>query len=198
MKKYIFIAIIIALCSCSKEHNLDESIWVSDSEYNGLPEYSEWGYNTFGAYYDRASFVSDTRTPATIFISKDTLGFNLKGILKSKTPQAITLTFKIANANWNINDYTSLVLLNQKSFDLTQTNCRVSFRDEFGVENILKISNGNLDFKRAQHLFVDGQSAEAILSGEFEFTFIQNGVDIIPVTNGRFDVGISTSNFYVE
>ncbi|MDR0792864.1 MAG: hypothetical protein LBE82_06110 [Chitinophagaceae bacterium] len=193
MKKFIFIALIVGLCACSKGNDLGQSIWVYDPNNTDLPAYSEWGYNTFGAYYDRAPFVSNTQTPATILISNDTLIFNLKGVLLSGGVQDMTLTFRIVKPDWNINTYPDLVSLNQTNFDLTQPNCQVSFRSQSG-EDTLKLTSGNLQFKRAQHLFVDGQSVETILSGVFAFSSTQNS-DILPVTDGRFDVGIGTQNF---
>ena len=70
MKTYILIILrLIAafLTSCKKENELKKSVFIYDPENIDLPEYSEWGYNTFGAYYDREIFVStDEAVPAKI------------------------------------------------------------------------------------------------------------------------------------
>jgi hypothetical protein len=136
--------------------------------------------------------VSNTKTPATILISNDTLIFNLKGIVRVGSLQEMTLTFRIVKPNWNIHDYPDLVSLNQTTIDLVQPNCQVLFRNESG-EDTLNLTSGNLQFKRAQHLFVDGKSVETILSGIFAFSSIRNN-DILPITDGRFDVGIGPQN----
>jgi hypothetical protein len=192
-KNFIFITLIVVCAACSKSNDLGQSIWVYDPNNTSLPEYSEWGYNTFGSYYDRLTFVSNTKTPATILIKKDTLIFNLKGIIRASGLQNMTLTFQIIKPNWNINTYPDLVSLNQTTIDLTQPNCQVFLKSNT-IEDTLNITSGNLQFKRAQHLFVDGQSVEAILSGIFAFSSMKNN-DILPVTDGRFDVGIGIQNF---
>ena len=54
----ITIGLAIILASCSKEFELDKSVFIPDKDYPDLPAYTEWGYNTFGALYDRdLSFI---------------------------------------------------------------------------------------------------------------------------------------------
>lgn len=83
MKTYMLIilpVIAVLLTSCSKENELKESVFIYDPENFDLPEYSEWGYNTFGAYYDREIFVSnDEAVPAKITVSDTSLSFLLEG-----------------------------------------------------------------------------------------------------------------------
>ena len=64
-----------------------------------------------------------------------------------------------------------------------------------GVEDTLTIIDGELYFKRVQHLLVDKRSVEAILSGYFQFKTLVDGKPIT-LSNGRFDVGIGYENFY--
>ena len=48
-KLYIILfAAILLITSCTKddEYDLRESVYIEDVEYRGLPQYSEWGYNT--------------------------------------------------------------------------------------------------------------------------------------------------------
>lgn len=65
MKKFIYIlAIAATLCGCFKESDLKKSIFIPDPDDSRLPAYTEWGYNTFGAYFDRDIFIyTDNTTP---------------------------------------------------------------------------------------------------------------------------------------
>ncbi len=55
MKKIniILFAFAIVSLSCTRYTDLNDSIYVNDPYIDGLPAYTEWGYNTFGANYDR-------------------------------------------------------------------------------------------------------------------------------------------------
>ena len=60
-RKYFFFALFATVAmsfGCSREYNLEQTIFIYDPEFQDLPIYSEWGYNTFGAYYDREAFIS--------------------------------------------------------------------------------------------------------------------------------------------
>ncbi|MBN2165234.1 MAG: hypothetical protein JW717_03055 [Marinilabiliaceae bacterium] len=66
----VFISILFLLASCTSDYELEESIFVADSEFPELPEYSEWGYNTFGAFYDRKHFVSNnSEVPVKVILT---------------------------------------------------------------------------------------------------------------------------------
>ena len=83
MKKHIFILstiILIIFTGCKNEDELKNSVYIKDSEYTDLPAYSEWGYNTFGAYYDRVAFISnDFIVPAKVTVSDSQMSFILDG-----------------------------------------------------------------------------------------------------------------------
>ena len=83
MRKYsilpLFIFILFA-AGCSQDYGLQNSIFIEDVNNPGLPEYSEWGYNTFGVYLDRKPFVSNSiDLPSKIIVTKDTFNLVMKG-----------------------------------------------------------------------------------------------------------------------
>jgi hypothetical protein len=109
------------------------------------------------------------------------------------SPSNLSLNFVFSPAQ-NVEDYIGLVQLHDTSWDLTDENMLVIFSEAANTDT-LKILNGTLKFTRAQHLFVDKVSEEAILSGTFEFQANYNET-FTTFSNGRFDVGISKNNFY--
>lgn len=193
MKKLLYIFPLIAIIAgCSSSYDLDDSVYVYDEEYADLPAYTEWGYNTFGAYLDRIVFISDDATPAKILTTGDKTIFVLNGIIREG--YADEMTVKFVMSGFTPVKYSDLVALNDTTINLTDPGCKVTMVRS-GEEDTLSVISGELQFKRVQHLFVDNRSTEAILSGYFSFkTFI----DAQPVTlsHGRFDVGINDDNFY--
>jgi hypothetical protein len=59
----------------------------------------------------------------------------------------------------------------------------------------MQIISGQFYFKRAQYLRVDKKPSEVILSGTFELQARING-ELVSISDGRFDTGISDSNFF--
>jgi len=177
--------------SCSTDYSLDKSVFIEDVTNPGLPIYSEWGYNTFGAYIDREKFISEnSQLPAKIIVNADTLNLTLKGVMNSGYP--VTLKFSIKG--FAPADYPDLIMLNDTTIDLKNSKCTVTLNN-YGKSNVLKIITGTLQFKRVQNLYVDKELSKAILSGYFSFkTFIQN--EPVAISNGRFDLGIGYDNFY--
>ena len=84
MKTIRFIPLIILFtlllaCEKAEDYSLSQTIFIEDSYYPGLPIYSEWGYNTFGAYIDRKPFIStDYDLPVKIIVNTDTLHMILR------------------------------------------------------------------------------------------------------------------------
>ena len=70
----IMIAVSAMVASCSSaDFELSKTVFVEDVDYPGLPIYSEWGYNTFGAYIDRSVFTSNSyELPTKIIVNSDT------------------------------------------------------------------------------------------------------------------------------
>jgi len=192
-KTGIAVAIIIQtafMASCSMEDvELSRSVFIPDRTSPGLPVYSEWGYNTFGAYIDRVPFISGEEEPAKIYVNSDTLHFFLKGIYRnSKT------SFLFSIKGLSPAEYTELTMLNDTVINLKNIACKVEMLKN-DTSSVLNIIDGQIYFKRAQLLYVDKVANKTILSGEFRFrTFFGN--EPVAISNGRFDVGIGYENFY--
>lgn len=201
MKKqlYIFATVLGLLTGCSKENELKKSVMIYDDEFTDLPAYSEWGYNTFGAYYDRQVFISnDVTVPAKVIVSENVLSFGLYGHLGGyyyyDNSNSMNMIFKIQGLLPEV--YTDLTLLNDTVFDLTNSGIQVFLFSADSLENPVNILSGELYFKRAQNLLVDKEQIEVILSGYFDFKALIND-EPITISDGRFDVGIGPDNFYV-
>lgn len=198
MKKLflIFAPSILIFLACSKENELKKSVFVYDKEFVDLPAYSEWGYNTFGAYYDRTPFVSNNWTvPAKIIVQNNAMSLVLAGYKPSEnyySNSEMTLTFRMPG--FAPADYTGLLLLNDSVLDLSKPVYQVLVSIDT-ANYTAAILNGELKFKRVQNLLVDKKQVEVILSGYFEFKALINNKPIT-VSDGRFDVGISSDNFY--
>lgn len=189
---FLSIAILIAIISCEKmeDFNLSETVFVEDPYYPGLPIYSEWGYNTFGAYIDRKPFVSTTDDlPAKIIVNSDTLNLTLRGRMGSQN-----VDLKISIKGLSLATYANLTELDNTTFNLKESGRLVTLK--IGNETtVLNLIEGELVVKRAQRLFVDEQPTRAIISGYLNLkTFLNN--EPIAISHGRFDLGIGYENFY--
>lgn len=202
MKKQIFIFSIAILIfwGCSKENELKKSVFIYDTEFTDLPAYSEWGYNTFGAYYDRLAFVSNNAiVPAKVIVSEGSMSFVLGGQLQAgnqyygSDSQEMSITFIMPG--FTPQQYNELIVLNDTTLDLKNPEYQVHVSVDT-MNYTASMISGELNFKRAQNLLVDKNQIEVILSGYFEFKAIINGKPIT-VSDGRFDVGISPDNFYI-
>lgn len=201
MKKQIFnslLGILILFASCSKETELKKSVFIPDDVYPDLPAYTEWGYNTFGAFYDRELFVyNDNTVPVKVINTSGKTSFTLKGEKSSASYSSydysdMSMSFDLYG--FSPESYTDLLALNDTLINLTDTLCKVSVL--IGASNYeAEILNGTLEFKRAQNLLVDKKQIEVILSGIFEFQAIIDG-EPVSITLGRFDVGVGPDNFF--
>jgi hypothetical protein len=171
-----------------------QSVFVPDDEYPQLPKYSEWGYNTFGAFYDRMVFVSsDTQIPVKIINNENKTAFHFNGRLGSYySGNNFSMTLTIDN--FNPQSYTELLDLDNTVLDLKDSKYAISVGRD-GVESPVQILKGEFAIKRAQNLFVDNKHQQIIISGEFHFQAIVNG-EPINVSDGRFDLGVSDDNFF--
>lgn len=186
----IFLSVILSSCEKMEDFSLSESVFIMDPYYPGLPIYSEWGYNTFGAYIDRKPFVStDDDLPVKIIVNTDTLHITLRGRMAG---QNIDLKFSIKGHSPA--NYFDLTELDSMTFNLKESGRSVTLKigDE---KTYLTIIEGELVIKRAQQLYVDEDSMRTILSGYFNLkTFLDN--EPIAISYGRFDLGIGYENFY--
>ena len=192
MKTKISLIIIFSflLFSCSSD-NLDRTIFIPDEDDPELPAYTEWGYNSFGAFYERDKISStNSIVPCKIVYRNDTLNFSLIGRYASKET-ALTFSFPLSKEVENIED---LSVLHDFKIDLKGEECTVKL-EENSFPITLEILNGELYFKRFQLLWVDEKVNRIILSGTFELRFLKNGRPE-SITNGRFDMGITDKDFY--
>jgi hypothetical protein len=194
MKKLIYSILSLAvllISACSKEDELDNSVYVPDPVYRDLPAYTEWGYNTFGAYFDRELFIYNDAVPAKVINTNGTTSLMLKGAKNYSTD--MSLTFGLSGFSAQV--YTDLAQLNDTVFNLADTSNHVIIKIN-NTATRLKVMNGELQFKRAQLLYIDDVPSRVILSGYFH---LQALIDSEPVSiySGRFDVGIADRvNFY--
>jgi len=196
---YLFAALLVILSGCSKENELKKSVMIYDPEYTDLPVYSEWGYNTFGAYYDREVFISDDATvPAKVVVSEGAMSFVLNGHKGAyyyyDESNQMNLTFRLNG--FTPDSYEDLIMLNDTVFDLTNPEYQVVIESAGTPINTFSIISGGFQFRRAQNLLVDKQQVEVILSGYFELKALINGLPVT-ISDGRFDVGIGPDNFYI-
>ncbi len=203
MKKGIFCllaAVIIFTAACSEETELKRSVFIPDETYPDLPAYTEWGYNSFGAYYDMEPFISnDYGVTAKMINTGGKTSFSLSGHMSHGyyydyyPDDIVSLVFDFYN--FDPQSYTDLISLNNHNVDLTDPSCKV--RMITGTDdNELVILSGTMVFNRAQNLYVDKKLAEVILSGTFGFQALVDGEEPVSVTLGRFDVGIGFDSFF--
>lgn len=187
----IMIAASVMVASCSSaDFELSKTVFVEDVDYPGLPIYSEWGYNTFGAYIDRNVFTSSSYVlPTKIIVNTDTFKLYLKGMMNN---QPTTIKFEIKG--YAPADYPDLISLNDSVINLKSSDCKVTLENGSSMQ-VLRIIEGNIRFKRVQNLYVDKSFAKTIVSGTFNFKTFFDG-EPVAITNGRFDLGIGYENFY--
>lgn len=193
MKKLIYIFLIPVLLSCSKEHDLTQSVYIEDPSSNGLPIYSENGYNTFGCYIERRVFKSSNNIiPVKILVKENATFIVLDGVGTSSNGDKATLTFKFKDQVYR--QYNDLSFWRNKKFNLKDTNIEV-FWSESDKNSTLQLLGGEIEFKHVLELSVDNTPEEIIVSGTF---LIKALINDVPTTfsEGRFDLGISDNNFY--
>lgn len=195
---YLILALAAALCGCSRESDLKKSIFIPDPEDANLPSYTEWGYNTFGAYINRDIFIySDSQIPLQIAVKGNTTAFQLVGktgdYLTSKT--STSLSFQLTNIAPTSPE--GLDVLNKRVFQLTDPAVEV-YLEQNGRRSKLAIRTGTLTFERVQRVTIDRKYSQMILSGYFDISATLNGGPIT-ISDGRFDVGIRDGyNFYYQ
>lgn len=186
------LAILLLASSCSKTDDvfLSQSIFIEDPYAPGLPIYSEWGYNTFGAYIDRIPYVSNSSDlPLKVIVNSDTLKLIFKGTMGYET---VELDFQFKG--YTPANYTELIELDNTLFDLMDESCMVVLKTGDSAK-LLNLIEGDFHIQRAQRLFVDETLNRTILSGTFRFKTFLDG-EPVAITNGRFDAGVGYENFY--
>ena len=193
MKRYGLITIVLlSLYSCSYDL-MDKTIFIPDDDDSNLPAYTEWGYNSFGAKYERSYFVAANHiVPCKIVYQDGILNFSLsgrtgRGYDSSHYDGEMTVVFSFPTAP--MNEYRDLTALHQKEIDLTDPSCEVKMTRNFQTE-ILTVVSGRLTFKRAQLLRLNDKENRVILSGTFDVQFLRSDLPEV-LSDGRFDLGIN-------
>jgi hypothetical protein len=194
MKKYLLIVTSVLLLFVSCRDELDDTIFIPDATDPNLPAYTEWGYNSFGAKYEREYFLSTyERVPCKVIYQEGKLHFSLVGHLGwytgdyNDTRRTVTFSFPISV----MTSYKDLLVLNDTRIDLSDAACEVTIqKDNKNAEPIALLQDSYLYFKRAQLLRVDDVENRVILSGTFEINFLTDGIPE-KITDGRFDMGIN-------
>jgi hypothetical protein len=165
------------------------TIFIPDEDNPELPAYTEWGYNSFGAFYERDIFKSTNNiVPCKIVYSYGTLDFSLLGRYLSKEA-VLTFSFPLSEEVKTIEDLSVL-----HNIRILTRDCIVKF-EENSSQITLEVLSGELYFKRFQLLWVDEKVNRIILSGTFEVRFLKNGRPE-SISDGRFDMGITDKDFY--
>jgi hypothetical protein len=193
MKRNLFLLLAIGvLCACTESDILDGTIIIPDETIPQLPAYTEWGYNSFGAKYERNYFLaSNSIVPCKVMYQNGKLSFSLIGYLDYYSKTTLSFIFPVSP----ILDYSGLLALNDKKINLAAENCIVKMSQGAGSDDILNVLDGTLHFKRVQLLSIDDIPNRAILSGTFSLRFIQGDFPET-LSNGRFDMGITSDVFY--
>ena len=193
MKKFFYaiLPVFMMINSCY-EDEMNRTIFIADENNSSLPAYTEWGYNSFGAIYDRNYFlVSRSVTPCKITYDKGMLNFYLIGKIDYDYDSNMELKFSFPSQR--MNHFRDLVSLNNTTINLLDDNCTVTIEVN-GNEDTISLLSGNLTFRRVQLLKIDGEENRVILSGIFELRFLRKDRPET-ISDGRFDMGIN-NDFY--
>jgi len=200
MKKHsvfpIFALVISSFfVSCSyyeSDFQLLQSVFIQDPESPGLPIYSEWGYNTFGAFIDRQPFTSThNQMPAKIVVYPDTLNLIFAG-----TRNGVRTVMTFSFIGYAPRTYHDLIMLHDVTIDLTDRTKSIITLAEGNNEPVeLAPFNGQFTFSRVQRLYVDKELSNSIISGRFRFQ-AQFRNEYITIDRGRFDFTMGFDNFY--
>jgi hypothetical protein len=197
MKNTILSILLISLLtfSCTKNTDLYDSTYINDANFNGLPAYSEWGYNTFGAYYDRDYFTySDQETPLKISVSDNEISYIFQGTKGRNNYNDYYMALVFILPDSTSNEYQDLMTYNKKIIDLTNSSVRVELTTN-GSTSMVEVIEGSIEFKRVQKLYIDDEENQLIMSGIFELQILDNNIPI-NISYGRFDCGVDDLVFY--
>jgi hypothetical protein len=184
---------------CTNEDVMDKTIFIPDEKDENLPAYTEWGYNSFGAKYERLYFLAtDAIVPCKITYQNGTLNFYLRGNLHNNAEkyyyQKENMTLMFSFPSDRMSAYADLVSLHDVQIDLQDASCHVKIERDNNVTDLTPQS-GRLFFKRAQLLRIDGMVDRVILSGYFDMQFLIDGKPE-RISDGRFDIGINNDFYY--
>jgi len=191
MQRFFIVLSFITILGCKKDADLSGSIYIPDSEHAELPAYTEWGYNTFGAFYNRNVFsYSNYQVPLNITVSGDELAFLFQGQYDGYSEMIL----KIIAKRTNVSAYQDLLSYNDSIIDLDTELTRVEMTKN-GEDKEIEILEGQLHIKRTQKVFVDDKEYGIIVSGTFYVKFLENKLPSI-IGDGRFDLSVNDNNFF--
>lgn len=205
--KYLFIvlSVLSIFVGCSKKFNsipdlTDDLIFIRDEYYPMLPAYTELGYNTFGAMYEKQYFVvTKNIIPFKMQYEKGNMLMTLSGIVKSEesgyynyseSKMAISFIFPFDECK----SYKELLKLHNTKINLTSADCQVRQQIDTYSPKLLNVVEGELFFRRSQNLNIDDQKVAAVLSGTFWIKH-RVGNQYFVIKNGRFDLSINENYF---
>src|SRR5687768_15627779 len=121
MRIVSLLTLLLLLQGCGREPELQKSVFIEDPAFPGLPQYSEWGYNTFGAYYNRQVFISNNfDTPAQVIYFDNKSSLIFAGRVGPDMYNNVEIKLTINLPNFHPGSYQDLIALDQKVYDLTQ------------------------------------------------------------------------------
>ncbi len=201
----IILLFSIALAGCEVGTNAypptDDLIFIPDAYYPQLPAYSEKGYNTFGAIFERSYFVVDRNVvPLKILYRNNNLEISLNGVRKTGssyyyddqiTGMSMTFTFPFEECL----SYEDLIKLHNMPIDLTGAGCKVALSIENdSITKELDVVEGQFFVRRAQTFVIDEVKEAIILSGVFYIKYKENDKYYL-IKNGRFDLSVDDLYF---
>jgi hypothetical protein len=193
--KFLYLALLLLLvntaCEKMDDFYLSGSVFIEDPYYPGLPIYSEWGYNTFGAYIDREPFVSSLDVmPMKMIVNTDTIHMIFRGKMGSGEVD-LTISFNGFSPQTSYD----LTMLDDTTINLKESGRAVTLKFDQEEAIDLELIEGELNINRVQRLYVDEDLSRTIMSGYFQFkTFLDK--EPVAISQGRFDLGIGYENFY--
>lgn len=195
--------LLLLLIGCSQEKSnfkLEQSVFIEDNQAPGLPIYSEWGYNTFGAYIDREVFRSNrTTSPIKVISKKDTLSVTINGVIASISQEQnineipLSMTLSWAKEKHYLS-HTELLQFDNQKIDLSAENLKITVLKN-GEKQPFSILGGEITIQKARKLIVDKRWLRTIVSGTFNLKATLNKQPI-SIRSGRFDFGIGYENFF--
>lgn len=196
MKQIYFLILLSFLliapgCYHQADYLIAESVFIEDSENPGLPIYSEKGYNSFGVYWGLSPWTTGRgHEQSKIVVKDDSCHIHLSGSINNLAPYTLVVSIP----DYTPADYSALISLNNKLFDLTKSDCSISLLQGDSPLK-LEVLSGEFHIKRAQNLYIDKELQGSVLSGIFS---LKATVDNKPTSfsNGRFDMRFGRENFF--
>lgn len=188
--RILLIALLLNACA-SDDAAINQSIFLEDPDFPGLPIYSELGYNTFGFYYNDFVVTSSTWSdnPLRIDTQEGETTFDFQG---GDYGLISNISFLMSEISiYSLEDFSTLA---NNRIDLTGGGIVVTVGDD---ENPIMVENGHFEFTSIRRMTLDGEDQGVIISGTFSFNGTE-GEDEVSLTEGRFDIRVDQSYLNVQ